>query len=70
MDLTKGVFIFIFAAFVIFSALVVGEKLIFNYVINSVPSVSAQCKDGTFSTSKIDSGTCSHHGGVRLWVVR
>ncbi len=70
MDLAKGVFIFIFAAFVMFSVLVVGDRLIFSYVVNSVPSVSAQCEDGTFSTSKTDSGTCSKHGGVKVWVVR
>jgi len=25
---------------------------------------TAQCKDGTYSTSKTRSGACSHHGGV------
>lgn len=25
---------------------------------------TAQCKDGTYSTSKTASGRCSHHGGV------
>ncbi|MFF3787854.1 DUF3761 domain-containing protein [Streptomyces sp. NPDC001933] len=29
--------------------------------------VTAQCKDGTYSTSKTFCGTCSHHGGVRYW---
>ena len=33
-----------------------------------VPAVSAMCKDGTYSTSKRDKGTCSKHGGVRLWM--
>ncbi|MET9662605.1 DUF3761 domain-containing protein [Streptomyces sp. NPDC006510] len=29
--------------------------------------VTAQCKDGTCSSSKTFRGTCSHHGGVRYW---
>lgn len=29
---------------------------------------TAQCKDGTFSTSQHHSGTCSHHGGVAKWL--
>lgn len=29
---------------------------------------SAQCNDGTFSLSHRDSGTCSAHGGVRVWI--
>ena len=28
---------------------------------------TAECKDGSVSTSKSFSGTCSHHGGVRYW---
>jgi flagellar biosynthesis GTPase FlhF len=28
---------------------------------------TAQCKDGTYSTSKQHSGACSHHGGVKTW---
>ncbi|MEU0633615.1 DUF3761 domain-containing protein [Streptomyces sp. NPDC005989] len=29
--------------------------------------VTAQCKDGIYSTSKTFRGTCSHHGGVCYW---
>jgi TPR repeat protein len=29
---------------------------------------SAQCKDGTYSLSHRDSGTCSGHGGVAQWM--
>jgi hypothetical protein len=29
--------------------------------------VSAICNDGTLSSSRNRSGTCSHHGGVREW---
>lgn len=29
---------------------------------------TAICKDGTCSTSKNRSGTCSHHGGVARWI--
>jgi hypothetical protein len=47
---------------------------------NTVPSVvncpnnqgrkppTAKCKDGTYSCSQNNSGTCSHHGGVACWV--
>jgi hypothetical protein len=29
---------------------------------------SAKCKDGTYSFSQSRRGTCSHHGGVALWL--
>lgn len=35
---------------------------------NYVPGVSALCKDGTYSTSKRDNGTCSGSGGVERWM--
>lgn len=36
---------------------------------NSVPvGASAQCRDGTYSFSQSRRGTCSHHGGVALWL--
>ena len=31
------------------------------------PAATAQCKDGTYSSSQTRSGTCSHHGGVALY---
>ncbi len=35
----------------------------------SVPvGATAKCKDGTYSSSKTRSGTCSHHGGVLQWL--
>jgi hypothetical protein len=30
--------------------------------------ITAVCKDGSYSYSKHASGTCSRHGGVRIWV--
>lgn len=30
---------------------------------------SALCNDGTYSDSKNCSGTCSHHGGVKVWYI-
>ncbi|MEU7764837.1 DUF3761 domain-containing protein [Nocardia sp. NPDC049190] len=30
---------------------------------------TAQCNDGTYSSSRHRSGTCSHHGGVARWLV-
>lgn len=32
--------------------------------------VTAICNDGTYSYSKHRSGTCSHHGGVKVWINR
>jgi hypothetical protein len=32
------------------------------------PGASAQCRDGTYSYSQHHSGTCSHHGGVAVWL--
>ena len=32
------------------------------------PGATALCKDGTYSYSATRSGTCSHHGGVAVWL--
>jgi uncharacterized protein DUF3761 len=32
------------------------------------PGASARCRDGTYSYSRHRSGTCSHHGGVAVWL--
>jgi hypothetical protein len=29
---------------------------------------TAKCRDSTYSYSEHASGTCSHHGGVALWI--
>lgn len=29
---------------------------------------SARCRDGTYSFSQSRRGTCSHHGGVAVWL--
>lgn len=29
---------------------------------------TAKCRDGTYSYSEHASGTCSHHGGVAVWI--
>ncbi len=29
---------------------------------------TAKCRDGTYSFSLHASGTCSHHGGVAVWI--
>src|SRR5665213_301752 len=40
-----------------------------SQVAGSVPpGASAQCRDGTYSYSQHRSGTCSHHGGVAVWL--
>lgn len=36
---------------------------------SSVPAgATAKCRDGTYSFSLHASGTCSHHGGVAVWI--
>ena len=36
---------------------------------NSIPAgASAICWDGTYSFSQSRRGTCSHHGGVKIWL--
>ncbi len=30
---------------------------------------SAKCRDSTYSFSQHRQGTCSHHGGVALWLI-
>ena len=32
------------------------------------PGATARCNDGTYSYSQHHSGTCSHHGGVAVWL--
>jgi hypothetical protein len=34
----------------------------------SPPGATARCNDGTYSYSTHHSGTCSHHGGVAVWL--
>lgn len=35
---------------------------------SSPAGATARCKDGTYSYSQTHSGTCSHHGGVAVWL--
>jgi hypothetical protein len=36
---------------------------------SSAPAgATAKCRDGTYSFSQHASGTCSHHGGVAIWI--
>jgi hypothetical protein len=32
------------------------------------PGATAHCRDGSYSFSAHRQGTCSHHGGVSVWV--
>jgi hypothetical protein len=34
----------------------------------SPAGASARCRDGTYSYSRSRRGTCSHHGGVAVWL--
>ncbi len=39
------------------------------YASSTTPAgATAQCVDGTYSESESRSGTCSHHGGVAVWL--
>jgi hypothetical protein len=39
------------------------------YSSTSAPlNATAQCSDGVYSFSQTRSGTCSHHGGVSIWL--
>lgn len=39
-------------------------------LIDRVPSVTALCRDGTYSTAEHKRGQCSGHGGVKRWIIR
>jgi len=46
-----------------------GNTVCSPYSSSSAPSgATAQCGDGTYSFSQSRSGTCSHHGGVSVWL--
>lgn len=46
-----------------------GNTVCSPYATPSTPSgATAQCNDGTYSFSQSRSGTCSHHGGVAVWL--
>jgi uncharacterized protein YraI len=46
-----------------------GEKVQSPTYYNTAPAgATAQCRDGTYSFSRSNRGTCSHHGGVRRWL--
>jgi len=46
-----------------------GNVVCSPYTSNSAPAgASAQCSDGTYSFSQSRRGTCSHHGGVAVWL--
>jgi hypothetical protein len=37
-------------------------------VANQPPGATAKCRDGSYSFSEHHQGTCSHHGGVAVWL--
>jgi len=41
-----------------------------SVIVRNVIGVSAQCRDGMYSTSRKRAGTCSGHGGVKKWIIR
>ena len=45
-----------------------GAKTRLELLFDQYGTPSAQCKDGTYSLSHRDSGTCSGHGGVAQWI--
>lgn len=38
-----------------------------NYYNSAPAGATALCQDGTYSFSQNRRGTCSHHGGVKIW---
>ncbi len=49
-------------------ALVALLGLVGPAVASPPPGATARCGDGTYSYSQHRSGTCSHHGGVAVWL--
>lgn len=46
-----------------------GNTVCSPYESPSAPAgATAQCRDGSYSFSQSRSGTCSHHGGVSIWL--
>lgn len=46
-----------------------GNTVCSPYASNAPPAgATARCTDGTYSFSQSHSGTCSHHGGVSVWL--
>jgi len=46
-----------------------GERVQSPTHFNSAPvGATALCRDGTYSFSRSRRGTCSHHGGVQVWL--
>lgn len=46
-----------------------GESIQSPTYYNSAPEgATALCADGTYSFSRSRRGTCSHHGGVKIWL--
>ncbi len=46
-----------------------GNRIPRPYYSTSTPSgATAICRDGTYSFSAHRRGTCSHHGGVKVWL--
>lgn len=48
----------------------VGVQSFESRLIDRVPSVTALCRDGTYSTAEHKRGQCSSHGGVKRWIIR
>lgn len=59
------VFLFLFGVILLFAGC--GDSG--SGASTNVDSPTALCVDGTYSYSQSRSGTCSHHGGVRTWLV-
>jgi Protein of unknown function (DUF3761) len=39
-----------------------------THVATAPAGATAKCRDGSYSFSEHASGTCSHHGGVAVWI--
>lgn len=50
------------------AALVIAAALAASAAAAPPPGATARCRDGSYSYSTHHSGTCSHHGGVAVWL--
>jgi Protein of unknown function (DUF3761) len=50
------------------AALVIAAAVAASAAAAPPPGATARCRDGSYSYSTHHSGTCSHHGGVAVWL--
>lgn len=69
-DAAKGVLIFVLLGAGLFASALIADRMVYSYIASRVPSVTAKCADGAYSTAKTKRGACANHDGVDKWVIR